>query len=73
VVVLFFGVAFLLKYAYEHVHSPSRLIGAALGAAVMLVIGWRLRGRKPVMRWQCRAAAWACSISRCSARSARSV
>ena len=50
VVVLFFGVAFLLKYAYEHSHVPIevRLIGVALGAAVMLVIGWRLRERKPV-------------------------
>ena len=50
VVVLFFGVAFLLKYAYEHTHVPIevRLIGVALGAAVMLVIGWRLRERKPV-------------------------
>ena len=50
VVVLFFGVAFLLKYAYEHTHVPIevRLIGVALGAAVMLVIGWRLRQAKPV-------------------------
>ena len=50
VVVLFFGVAFLLKYAYEHTHVPIevRLIGVALGAAVMLVIGWRLRESKPV-------------------------
>jgi uncharacterized membrane protein len=50
VVVLFFGVAFLLKYAYEHSHVPIevRLIAVALGAAVMLVIGWRLRARKPV-------------------------
>ena len=50
VVVLFFGVAFLLKYAYEHTHVPIevRLIGVALGAAVMLAIGWRLRNRKPV-------------------------
>jgi len=50
VVVLFFGVAFLLKYAYEHTHVPIevRLIGVALGAAVMLAIGWRLRSRKPV-------------------------
>lgn len=50
VVVLFFGVAFLLKYAYEHTHVPIevRLIGVALGAAVMLVIGWRLREAKPV-------------------------
>ena len=63
VVVLFFGVAFLLKYAYEHTHVPIevRLIGVALGAVVMLVIGWRLRQRSRSMRWRCRAAAWACS------------
>ncbi len=50
VIVLFFGVAFLLKYAYKHTHMPieARLIGVALGAVVMLVIGWRLRSRKPV-------------------------
>ena len=50
VVVLFFGVAFLLKYAYEHTHVPIelRLTGVAIGAIVMLVIGWRLRARKPV-------------------------
>ena len=50
VIVLFFGVAFLLKYAYEHTHVPIelRLIGVALGALVMLVLGWRLRDTKPV-------------------------
>ena len=50
VVVLFFGVAFLLKYAYEHTNVPIelRLTGVAIGAIVMLVIGWRLRLRKPV-------------------------
>ncbi len=50
VVVLFFGVAFLLKYAYEHTHVPVelRLTGVAVGAIVMLVIGWRLRVRNPV-------------------------
>jgi uncharacterized membrane protein len=49
VVVLFFGVAFLLKYAYEHTHVPIelRLMGAALGAAVLLVLGWRLRHSRP--------------------------
>jgi uncharacterized membrane protein len=48
VVVLFFGVAFLLKYAAEHNRLPIelRLIGAALGAIAMLVIGWRLRARR---------------------------
>ena len=47
IVVLFFGVAFLMKYAAEHVHVPIelRLAGVALGAVVMLVIGWRLRER----------------------------
>lgn len=49
VVVLFFGVAFLLKYAYDHTNLPiqMRLLGVALGAIVMLVIGWRLRERVP--------------------------
>ena len=49
VVVLFFGVAFLLKYAYDHTHIPIqvRLIGVALGAVILLAIGWRLRhGRR---------------------------
>jgi uncharacterized membrane protein len=50
VVVLFFGVAFLLKYAHEHTHVPIelRLTAVAMGAIVLLVIGWRLRTRKPV-------------------------
>jgi len=49
VVVLFFGVAFLLKYAAEHVYIPieARLMGVALGAIVMLAIGWRLRLSRP--------------------------
>jgi len=48
VVVLFFGVAFLLKYAYDHTHVPVevRLIGVALGAVVLLGLGWRLRKRR---------------------------
>lgn len=48
VVVLFFGVAFLLKYAYEHARIPPelRLTGVAFGSIVMLVIGWRLRERR---------------------------
>src|SRR5436309_3204906 len=49
VVILFFGVAFLLKYAYEHTHVPLevRLVGVALGAFVLLVLGWRLRDKRP--------------------------
>ena len=47
VVILFFGVAFLVRYAAEHVDVPIhvRLIGVAIGAIVMLVLGWRLRER----------------------------
>ncbi|MCM8594994.1 DUF2339 domain-containing protein [Accumulibacter sp.] len=48
VVILFFGVAFLLKYTYQHVHVPIelRVSGVAFGAVVLLVIGWRLRSRR---------------------------
>lgn len=48
VVILFFGVAFLLKYAYETFHLPIelRLAGVALGAAALLVVGWRLREKR---------------------------
>ena len=48
VVVLFFGVAFLLKYAVDHSLLPIelRLAGAALGGIALLVIGWRLRERR---------------------------
>jgi len=47
VVVLFFGVAFLMKYAVENFYVPieARLTGVALGAIAMLVLGWRLRAR----------------------------
>ena len=49
VIVLFFGVAFLLKYAAERARLPIeyRLMGVGIGAMVMLVIGWRLRMRHP--------------------------
>jgi uncharacterized membrane protein len=48
VVILFFGVAFLLKYAYARVQVPItlRLSGAAAGAIVLLVFGWQLRTRR---------------------------
>ena len=49
VIVLFFGVSFLLKYASEHIVIPieARLAAVALGAVVMLAIGWRLRQSRP--------------------------
>jgi hypothetical protein len=48
IVILFFGVAFLLKYSYAHIQVPIelRLAAVALGAGVLLGIGWRLRRRR---------------------------
>lgn len=48
-VVLFFGVAFLLKYAAQRNMLPLelRLCGAALGGIGLLVLGWRLRRNHP--------------------------
>lgn len=44
-VILFFGVAFLVKYAAQHNLVPIefRLAGAALGGMALMLIGWRLR------------------------------
>lgn len=48
IVVLFFGVAFLLKYTYERIQVPIelRLLAVAAGAIVLLVLGWRLRASR---------------------------
>ena len=48
VALLFFGVAFLLKYAADHSLIPVelRLAGVALGGVALLVVGWRLRARR---------------------------
>ena len=48
VIVLFFGVAFLLKYAADRGWFPIelRLAGAALGGMLLLGIGWNLRERR---------------------------
>lgn len=45
VIVLFFGVAFLLRYAAQHSHLSieTRLSGVAVGAIVLLVLGWYWR------------------------------
>ncbi|MHB8813828.1 MAG: DUF2339 domain-containing protein [Steroidobacteraceae bacterium] len=49
IIVLFFGVAFLLRYLAEHSHIPMalRLSTVAVGALVLLVFGWRLRVKRP--------------------------
>jgi uncharacterized membrane protein len=49
VVVLFIGIAFLLRYAAEHSHLPIelRLIGVAVLALAFLGAGWRMRTRRP--------------------------
>ncbi len=48
ILVLFFGVAFLLKYAAERGILPIelRLAGAALGGIGLVLTGWRLRERQ---------------------------
>ncbi len=48
VLLLFIGVAFLVKYATDHVHVPIevRLAGVALGGITLLVAGWWLRLRR---------------------------
>lgn len=48
VVVLFFGVAFLLKYSVERNLVPIefRLVAVAVGAVAMLTFGWRLRFKR---------------------------
>jgi len=48
--ILFFGVAFLLKYAAENSRIPLeyRFLGAAAGGLAMLIAGWRLRSKKEI-------------------------
>lgn len=48
VLILFFGVAFLLRYLAEHTHVPIqfRLCGVACGGVALLILGWRLRSRR---------------------------
>lgn len=48
IVVLFFGVGFLLKYATEHSMLPMevRLAGSFLFGLVLLVVGWILREKR---------------------------
>ena len=50
IVLLFFGIAFLVRYAAERdlISIQLRLTGAAVIALGLLAIGWRLRRRSPV-------------------------
>ncbi|MFN7570193.1 MAG: DUF2339 domain-containing protein [Betaproteobacteria bacterium] len=49
VLVLFVGVAFLLRYVAERTQVPIelRLLGVAAGALALLGLGWRMRTRRP--------------------------
>lgn len=47
IMILFLGVVFLLRYSIQHNLVPVelRLLGAAIGALILLGFGWRLRER----------------------------
>jgi len=47
-VILFFGLAFLVKYAAEHsiISMEVRLMSIALIAIMLMVVGWKLRDKK---------------------------
>jgi uncharacterized membrane protein len=49
VIILFFGVAFLLRYAAERGMLPIeyRLMATAAGAVALLAVGWLLRASRP--------------------------
>ena len=48
ILILFIGVAFLLKYAADYglIPLPLRLGGVAIGGCILLALGWRLRWRR---------------------------
>lgn len=50
IVILFFGGAFLAKYAADHSHFPIELRMTALGAGALLLlaVGWGLRNKRAV-------------------------
>jgi uncharacterized membrane protein len=47
-VILFFGLAFLVKYAAEHsmISIQMRLWGISLTAVALIVVGWRLKDKE---------------------------
>ncbi|MDR2153332.1 MAG: DUF2339 domain-containing protein [Helicobacteraceae bacterium] len=46
-VLLFIGLAFLLRYASDRLPIEARYAGATIGAFAIFAIGWRLRSKKP--------------------------
>jgi uncharacterized membrane protein len=50
IVILFFGAAFLAKYAADNSLFPIelRFIALAIGAFALLIVGWRLRERRAI-------------------------
>ncbi len=63
ILILFFGVAFLLKYAADNRLLPIefRLAGVALASIVLLAVGWRLRDKRPGYALVLQGAGSACS------------
>lgn len=53
IVILFIGISFLIKYAAEHTLVPIefRLAGIILAGIALLVVGWRLREKRPQYAW----------------------
>ena len=53
IVILFIGISFLIKYAAERTQVPIelRLMGIVLGGIALLVVGWRLRNKRPQYSW----------------------
>lgn len=47
--VLFIGIAFLLKYVAERTTVPIefRYIGILLGSLIMMILGWKLKNKRP--------------------------
>ena len=47
-IILFFGLAFLVKYAAEHsfISMQMRLFSIAIAAMALMVVGWKLRDRE---------------------------
>ncbi|MDP1765820.1 MAG: DUF2339 domain-containing protein [Methylotenera sp.] len=53
IVILFIGISFLIKYAAERTQVPIelRLMSIVFGGIALLVLGWRLREKRPQYSW----------------------